>query len=88
MRAGEVGASVARTACASGIAAACGWAVARAIAPVAAGWGAVGRALPGALGGAAFVVAFVIAARAVGSEEQRLLVAGVRRRVGRKAGKA
>jgi len=44
----------------------------------------VSKLLPAAVGGCAFVVAFVLAARAVGSEEQAELAAALRRRMRRR----
>jgi putative peptidoglycan lipid II flippase len=82
LRAGEIGGSLARTMGASLVAAGAGWAVARGVEPLAVG--KVMRMVPGAAGFGAFVAAFVVAAKVLGSEEQRLLVAGVRRRVGRR----
>ncbi len=80
----EVAGSMARTLGASIVASGAGWGVASALTPLLTG--KVGRMLPGTLGGLAFVLAFVLAAYALGSEEQRLLLAGVKRRIGRKRG--
>jgi putative peptidoglycan lipid II flippase len=82
LRGGELAGSMARTGGASLVAALSGWGVARAIAPYASG--KVTRMLPGGIGMAVFVVAFVLAAHLLGSEEQRLLLAGVKRRLGRR----
>jgi putative peptidoglycan lipid II flippase len=81
LRAGELAGSMARTLGASLAGALCGWGAARAIAPFATG--ALSRMLPGGVGVTVFVLAFAAAARLLGSEEQRLLLAGVRRRLRR-----
>jgi peptidoglycan biosynthesis protein MviN/MurJ (putative lipid II flippase) len=82
LRSWEVGRSVGRTLVASAVAAVVGWEVARALEPLASG--DVTRLLPGGLGSLAFGLAFLLAARLLGSEELRLLVGGVRRRVARR----
>ena len=79
---GKIGGAMARTLGASAVAAGCGWGAARLAAPIAKG--TLTRMAPGALGGVAFVLAFVAAAHVLGSEEQRLLFAGVKRRLARK----
>jgi len=78
----EVGGSMARTIGASLAAALCGGWVARAI-PTTARTGSFTRMLPGVIGGAAFGLAFVLAAYALGSAELRLLMGGIRRRARR-----
>jgi putative peptidoglycan lipid II flippase len=83
VRAGEIGASVARTLVASLAGAGAGVAAAHAIG--AAGMaGKIARTLPGLGGGVAFVVAFVIVARLVGSPELATLGGGLARRLRRK----
>ena len=82
IRAREVGGSMARTLGASAVAAVCGWGAAEATAPIAIG--KLTRMMPGVLGAVAFGLAFVAAAHVFGSEEQRLLLAGVKRRLTRK----
>jgi putative peptidoglycan lipid II flippase len=82
LRGRELGAATARTLGASAVAAACGWGVASGLAPLATG--KLVRMVPGALGGTVFIGAFVAAAHVLGSEEQRLVFAGVKRRLGRK----
>jgi putative peptidoglycan lipid II flippase len=82
IRAREVGGSMGKTLVASAVGAACGWWAARAVAPL--GTGPLARMAPGAVGGGAFVLAFVAAAHFVGSEEQRMLLAGVKRRLARR----
>ncbi len=82
LRAGELAGSMARTLGASLAGAAAGWAVAVAMTPGA--QGKIARMLPGAVGFAVFVVAFVAAAHVLRSEEQRLLVGGLKRRLGRR----
>jgi putative peptidoglycan lipid II flippase len=82
IRAAEVGGSMGRTLGASAVAAAFGAAVAAAVAPHASA--RLARMLPGVLGGMTFMAAFVVAARLFGSEEQRMLLSGVKRRLARK----
>jgi putative peptidoglycan lipid II flippase len=79
LRGRELAGSMARTAGASAVAAVAGWAVAAGIAPLLVG--KLTRMVPGVAGFGVFVVAFVVAAHVLGSEEQRLLVAGVKRRI-------
>ena len=81
-RGAELAESMARTVGASAVAAVCAWAVARGIAPLATG--KLTRMMPGTIGLAVFVVAFALAAHVLRSEEQRLLVAGVKRRLARR----
>jgi putative peptidoglycan lipid II flippase len=82
IQAREVGGSMVRTLGASAVAAACGWGAAAASGSF--GTGTLARLVPGTLGGIAFALGFVVAARLFGSEEQRMLVAGLRRRLARR----
>jgi putative peptidoglycan lipid II flippase len=82
IRAREVGGSMARTLGASAVAAVCGWGAAEATTPIAIG--KLTRMMPGVLAAIAFALAFLAAAHVFGSEEQRLLLAGVKRRLMRK----
>ncbi len=79
----SVGVSMARTLAASAVGAVAGRLAAGAIAPFAAG--KVARMAPGIVGTVVFGIAFLVAARVFRSEEGRLLGAGVRRRLRRRA---
>ena len=83
IRAGEIGASIARTLVASLVAAVAGAWVASSIASRLEGHAA--RMIPGVAGGLVFVVAFALVARLVGSSEQAMLVGGLKRRIARRA---
>jgi putative peptidoglycan lipid II flippase len=83
IRAGEIGASIALTLAASLVAAVAGAWVASSMASRLEGHAA--RMIPGVAGGLVFVVVFAVVARVVGSSEQAMLVAGVKRRIARRA---
>jgi putative peptidoglycan lipid II flippase len=82
IRGREVAGSLAKTLGSSAVAAVCGWAVAHGLAPHA--MGKLTRMAPGVVGASVFVVAFFLAAQLLGSEEQRLIVGGLKRRLVRK----
>jgi putative peptidoglycan lipid II flippase len=83
VRAGEVGASLARTLAASLAGAGAGVAVARAVVGLGT-TGKIARMLPGLGAGVAFVLAFVVVARLLGSRELATLGGGLARRLRRK----
>jgi peptidoglycan biosynthesis protein MviN/MurJ (putative lipid II flippase) len=83
VRSGEVSASVARTLVASLGGAAAGVAVAHAAGALGSA-GRIARMVPGVAGGLAFVVAFVLVARIVGSTELATVGGGLARRIRRK----
>jgi putative peptidoglycan lipid II flippase len=79
IRAGEIGASMARTLVSSIAAGVAGASTASSLAPHLGGH--LARLMPGIVGGVVFVAVFVVVARIVGSSEQALLLAGVKRRI-------
>ena len=85
---GEIGSSAARTLVASLVAASGAWGAARLMGPDASSIGArvhpMARSLPGIVGGAVFVLLFLVAAWGVRAPELETISAGLRRRLARR----